>query len=44
MRVKRQCNLGICYPPHGWERLNPVTHQPYRRGRVVFFCPYRRPS
>ena len=40
-RVERRCDLGQhCAPPHGWERLNPETEEPYRRGRVVFWCPY----
>lgn len=41
VRITRKCNLGAhCSPPHGWEPLNPVTEEPYRRGRVVFLCPY----
>lgn len=38
-RVRRLCDLGNhCAPPHGWERLNPDTEEPFRRGRVAFWC------
>lgn len=40
-RVRRRCDIYPSYMkhhPHGWERLNPVTFDIYKRGRVAYFC------
>lgn len=38
-RVVRDCDLSLCtFHGHAWERLNPATMAPFRRGRVVFLC------
>lgn len=38
-RVIRQCpNEGWCSSIHTWEVLNPATGEPFKRGRVGFFC------
>lgn len=42
-RAIRKCeNVEWCTEfaaPHTWESVNPVNGLPFRRGRVVFFCP-----
>lgn len=38
--VTRKCGWMNCSAPHYWERLNPDTDLPFRRGRVSFFCPW----
>lgn len=36
--IWRQCHLSDCTGPHQWERLNPMTYEPFRRGRVLYVC------
>jgi len=39
--IRRKCDFqdhSRWWGIHAWERLNPDTMEPYRRGRVVFLC------